>query len=578
VAAGSVAALIALIASSGWAPAARAATVTLPANAVISGGMGTTSNIDLSATGMSDAEAADIDIQFDSTVATVSGDAIPGGVATGCLLSTNATVQNTVRIAIACAQSMTDSGVLVSIPFQSVATGSTALTFTRCSLNEDAVSCVSTDGQLTTIVLTPTETGTATLSPTETATATPSATFTPSVTGTSTSTLTATPIPTATVTSTATFTRTATLTPVATRTATTTATATAAPALAATFIGQSVPAAMTAGQPYSVSVTMQNTGAATWTAAGAYRLGAVNPYDNTTWGMNRVGLASGESIAPGQQKTFTWTVTAPATAGPYNFQWRMLQEGVTWFGDTSTNVAVTVSAASGPNATYVSQSVPSSMTAGQSYSVSVTMKNSGGTTWTAASAYRLGAINPYDNTTWGMNRVGLASGDSIAPGQQKTFTWTVTAPATAGPYNFQWRMLQEGVTWFGDTSTNVAVTVAAASGPNATFVSQSVPTTMSVGQPVSVSVTMKNSGGTTWTAASFYRLGAVNPYDNTTWGMNRVGLASGDSVAPGQQKTFSWTVTAPATAGTYNFQWRMLQEGITWFGDLSTNAAISVRP
>jgi hypothetical protein len=58
-----------------------------------------------------------------------------------------------------------------------------------------------------------------------------------------------------------------------------------------------------------------------------------------------------------------------------------------------------------------------------------------------------------------MNRVGLASGDSVAPGQQKTFTWTVQAPATAGTYNFQWRMVQDGVTWFGNMSANVAVVV-----------------------------------------------------------------------------------------------------------------------
>jgi hypothetical protein len=35
----------------------------------------------------------------------------------------------------------------------------------------------------------------------------------------------------------------------------------------------------------------------------------------------------------------------------------------------------------------------------------------------------------------------------------------VTAPATPGSYNFQWRMLNLGVQWFGEQSTNVVVTV-----------------------------------------------------------------------------------------------------------------------
>src|SRR5262245_43627954 len=365
-------------------------------------------------------------------------------------------------------------------------------------------------------------------------------------------------------------------------------TPTATPAaLAALFVSQSVPASMSAGQQYSVSVRMRNTGTTTWTAAQGIRLGAANPYDNYTWGMNRVSLAGGDSIAPGQEKVFTWNVTAPQTAGTYNFQWRMVRDGVAWFGDLTTNLAIAVSVAPTPtrtptpvgipapaNAVFVNQSVPAAMTAGQQYSVSVTMGNTGGTTWTAGAMYRLGAINPYDNTVWGTNRVPIAAGESIAPNQQKTFTWTVTAPPAAGSYNFQWRMVQAGVTWFGGNSTNAVVTVSGA--PNAAYVSSSVPTTMVAGQLYSVSVTMRNTGSTNWTPAALYRLGAINPYDNSTWGMNRVALAAGDSIAPNQAKTFTWTVRAPSAGGTYNFQWRMVQDGVTWFGANSANTVISV--
>ena len=368
-----------------------------------------------------------------------------------------------------------------------------------------------------------------------------------------------------------------------------TATPTPAPAaLAALFVSQSVPASMSAGQQYSVSVSMRNTGTTTWTAAQGIRLGAVNPYDNYTWGMNRVLLAGGDSIAPGQEKVFTWNVTAPTTAGTYNFQWRMVRDGVAWFGDLSTNLAVAVSVPPTPtktptpvgipplaNAVFVNQSVPAAMTAGQQYSVSVTMTNTGGTTWTAGAMYRLGAINPYDNTVWGANRIAMGAGESIAPNQQKTFTWTVTAPAAAGSYNFQWRMVQDGVTWFGGNSTNVVVAVSSA--PNAALVSSSVPTTMVAGQLYSVSVTMRNTGSTTWTPGALYRLGAINPYDNFTWSMNRVALAAGDSIAPNQAKTFTWTVRAPSAGGTYNFQWRMVQDGVTWFGANGANTVISVQ-
>jgi len=110
----------------------------------------------------------------------------------------------------------------------------------------------------------------------------------------------------------------------------------------AKFISQNVPTIMTAGKIYSVSVTMENVGASTWTEAANYRLGSQNPQDNNTWGLNRVYLASGESVVPGQNKTFTFNVTAPSTPGVYNFQWRMVQDGVEWFGEKTSNVAVSV--------------------------------------------------------------------------------------------------------------------------------------------------------------------------------------------------------------------------------------------
>ena len=112
-----------------------------------------------------------------------------------------------------------------------------------------------------------------------------------------------------------------------------------------------------------------------------------------------------------------------------------------WFASSTANVVVNVTAPTGNDATFVSQTVPSTMVAGQTYSVSVTMKNTGTTTWTAANNHKLGSQNPADNTTWGTSRATLAA--SVAPGAQHTFTYNVTAPATAGTYNFQWGMLQE---------------------------------------------------------------------------------------------------------------------------------------
>ncbi|WP_343730345.1 cellulase family glycosylhydrolase [Duganella sp.] len=107
----------------------------------------------------------------------------------------------------------------------------------------------------------------------------------------------------------------------------------------------------------------------------------------------------------------------------------------------------------------------------------------------------------------------------------------------------------------------------------ATFISQSVPHTMQLGQTYTVSVTYKNTGTTRWTSGQ-YRLGAQNPGDNWRWGFGRVDLPAGVEVAPGALYTFSFDVAVreprycdatsyPQVVGCH-FQWGLVQEGVEW--------------
>jgi uncharacterized membrane protein len=249
---------------------------------------------------------------------------------------------------------------------------------------------------------------------------------------------------------------------------------------------------------------------------------------------------------------------------------------VEWFGDTSPIVQVGVQAAAGNGASFVSQSVPPTMIAGQQYQVSVTMRNTGGATWTPTAGYKLGVQPWNDPWTWGLARVPLDGGDTIGNGEEKTFTFTVRAPSTPGTYGFQWQMIIENVEWFGATSPALQVEVQGAAGNSSAPISQSVPSTMTAGQEYQVSVTMENMGENVWTAAGGYKLG-VQPWDSWTWGLNRVLLDPGDAIANGGQKMFTFTVRAPSTPGTYGFQWRMILENVEWFGDLSPAVQVTVQ-
>jgi len=213
------------------------------------------------------------------------------------------------------------------------------------------------------------------------------------------------------------------------------------------------------------------------------------------------------------------------------------------------------------------------------------MKNTGTTTWDDPNIFRLGSQNPQDNMTWGMNRVAMPAGSNIAPGSEVTYSWTVTAPATPNTYNFQWQMKKSGAEWFGQMTTNVVVTVSSTPPPPpppagtnaAAFVAQTVPSTMAPGSTHTVSITMRNTGSTTWTEANQYRLSSRGPRDNMIWGLNRVALAPGDAVDPGENHTFTFDVTAPTTVGSYNFSWSMVQDGVDWFNDVTPAISVSVR-
>jgi hypothetical protein len=112
---------------------------------------------------------------------------------------------------------------------------------------------------------------------------------------------------------------------------------------------------------------------------------------------------------------------------------------------------------------FVSQSVPTTMYAGSTYTVIVQMKNIGPYTWPAGQTIRLGSQGPQDNTTWSLGRVQLAS--NVGPGQVATFTFNVVAPSTTGSYLFAWQMVDDGVEWFGAGTTPTVISVEPALAP-----------------------------------------------------------------------------------------------------------------
>lgn len=113
---------------------------------------------------------------------------------------------------------------------------------------------------------------------------------------------------------------------------------------------------------------------------------------------------------------------------------------------------------------------------------------------------------------------------------------------------------------------------------NAVQVAATMPSPVGPGQRVMASVTMQNLGSVAWSGRgpNPVSLGSQAPQDNQRWGTNRVPLP--DDVAPGDTVTFTFPVQVPAEPGRYPFRWQMVQDGVTWFGDVTTDLTILVKP
>lgn len=137
------------------------------------------------------------------------------------------------------------------------------------------------------------------------------------------------------------------------------------------------------------------------------------------------------------------------------------------------------------DATITSNDIPATMDAGKSYTVHVTVKNTGNKTWDGY--YRLGAVGESD--PFATTRQWLPTGTTVAPGQSYTFTYTMTAPKTPGTYTTDWRMVHEGVTWFG-SSISYNVNVVDYIKPK---VSHQVSNTKWTNQPVKITITASDT-------------------------------------------------------------------------------------
>lgn len=220
----------------------------------------------------------------------------------------------------------------------------------------------------------------------------------------------------------------------------------------------SVPAQIQINQPMNASFVIRNIGTTPWEANGNHVLGQFNEEFPLLFGED--GLPLPNAVQPGQTITLQANIAQmmPSAMMTFHPEIRTLNPDFEVFASTEIRTAIVT----GNNSQYVSQTVPTTMDPNLPYNVSVTMRNTGTTTWTPAGGYFLVGDNPAHNVLWSVPQVPLDANESIPPGASKTFDFTVYSPGFPNVYNFQWRMSQMTDNYgemFGARSANVQVTV-----------------------------------------------------------------------------------------------------------------------
>ncbi len=250
------------------------------------------------------------------------------------------------------------------------------------------------------------------------------------------------------------------------------------------------------------------------------------------------------------------------------------------------------------NATYVSDTIPETMVIGQSYPVSITMRNTGTTAWTSNMRYMLavggqtGNFNLQNDTSIdGMPAYSIPGTENhgsgwivikraaIQPGQ--TYTWSFTfSPQQPGEYGIGFQVV-DGSTdgWLGDQVSKI-ITVDPPV-PNSSFAGDNMPDTITGANEYMVAINFTNTGNTPWTSGKGDMLAmwgqTWNFYlqnDTSIDGVQAYSIPAGVIVQPGQ--TYTWNIKlSPRWAGNFSIGFQVV-EGSSgeWLGDYVSKTMI----
>jgi len=197
---------------------------------------------------------------------------------------------------------------------------------------------------------------------------------------------------------------------------------------------------------------------------------------------------------------------------------------------------------------------PTALSAGSIFSQSVTFRNSGGVPW---NGYTM-AITQADNGSWPWGVISFALGTAAAPvmpGDEVTCVFTLHAPAQPGTYTLSYRVAPPSGTGLAfSPRQSIAVTSTAGGAfDNATVAISQAPGSVKVSTAASVTVTVRNTGSTTWSGPAY----GLNLTRTGRIALPQPSAPLTGAVAPGQSQAITFTILGAATPGYGGFSVQM---------------------
>ncbi len=235
-------------------------------------------------------------------------------------------------------------------------------------------------------------------------------------------------------------------------------------------------------------------------------------------------------------------------------------------------------------------------------SITFAARNTGNVTWTnnGANPVDIGTAGPTDHasplyvaSSWISNtRPARLTESSVAPGNIGHFSFTINPPNRDGAYNEYFSLVSEGASWF-DNPYQLSLNVIA-THYSWQVVSQTASNglTLTPGQTSQITIVAKNTGNIDWSnSTNPVKLATWSPpnhssaFCDSSWATNspnpslgciRPALMTESSVSPGSNGTFTFTLKAPATNGSYSEKFNLVSEGSSWFEEPATTINVTV--